>query len=180
MIEIRKAKREDVRIIQDVFYKTWLATYPNEKIGITKEDIEERFKKRLSKEAIQKRIEHICDMSGNYLFLVATNGDSVIGVCRLEKTADYFQIMAIYVLPEYQRNGIGKMFWEEAKKYFRKEKDIIVQVAIYNTKAISFYQKLGFTDTGKRFTEENLRMPLNGVAIPEMEMIIKLDKLNTE
>lgn len=176
MIIIGKAKTEDVRQIQDVFYKTWLATYPNDEVGITEEDIEERFKNRFSYEVINKRIEQLINISEGHLFIVAKKGALVVGVCRLEKTADYFRIIAIYVLPEYQRKGVGKMFWEEAKKYFGKEKDIIVQVATYNSKAISFYQKLGFVDTGKRFTEENLRMPVSGIAIPEMEMIMKSNK----
>ena len=65
------------------------------------------------------------------------------------------------------------MFWKKAKEFFDKSKDIIVQVAIYNKQAISFYKKLGFIDTGKRFSDEKYKMPISGAVIPEIEMILK-------
>lgn len=176
MIIIQKPKEEDVKNIQQVFYETWMATYPNEEVGITIADIEERFKNRFSEVALQKRLNDIANKSDNQLFLVAKEDDAVIGVCKLVKTEKYNDLMAIYVLPNYQRNGVGLMFWEKAEEYFGSEKDIIVQVATYNSKAINFYQKLGFVDTGKRFTQEVLKMPISGVYIPEMELIIKAKK----
>jgi hypothetical protein len=40
-ISISPAMPQDARSIQEIFYKTWLDTYPNQKYGITKEDIED-------------------------------------------------------------------------------------------------------------------------------------------
>ncbi len=82
----------------------------------------------------------------------------------------------LYILPEYQGKGVGKMFWGECVKYFDNNKKIIVQVATYNTGAIKFYEKLGFKDNGKRFSEERLRMPISRVLIPEMEMEVNIKK----
>ncbi|MCX6713845.1 MAG: GNAT family N-acetyltransferase [Candidatus Vogelbacteria bacterium] len=173
MMTIQKPKPEDVKEIQDVFYQTWLVTYPNEKAGVTKEDIDERFKNRFSNEAIAKRTDEILDDSGQQLFLVAKDGNKIIGVCFLAKKEDRNQLQAIYVLPEYQSKGIGQMFWVKIKEFFSENKDIVVQVADYNDQAIAFYKKLGFVDTGKRFSEEKHKMPISGNCIPEMEMIIK-------
>lgn len=64
------------------------------------------------------------------------------------------------------------MFWEKCLSFLDKNKETIVQVATYNEKAISFYKKLGFVDTGKRFTEERFVMPISGSKIPEMEMVL--------
>lgn len=69
------------------------------------------------------------------------------------------------------------MFWKEILKFFAStdsKKDVIVHLAVYNLKAIEFYKKLGFVDTGKRFSEEAYKMPISGVIVPEMEMILKL------
>lgn len=161
---------DDVPQIQEVFYRTWLETYPNDEIGITRVDIEEQFKDRFSQEYIAKRAENLSKMPENQNFLVAKYLGNVVGVCRMIIRDEYNQLQSIYVLPEYQRLGIGKMFWNKALDFFEKNKKIIVQVATYNVKTIEFYKKLGFIDTGKRFTEERHRMPISGVLIPEMEM----------
>lgn len=46
---------EDIIQIQEVFYRTWLETYPNKEAGITRQDIEEYFKNCLDPETIQDR-----------------------------------------------------------------------------------------------------------------------------
>ncbi len=173
MILIEKPKIEDVRQIQDVFYITWLDAYPNDEIGITKEDVEERFKNRHSEEVMQKRRNVISNTDEKKLFLVAKDSEKVVGVCKLLKEDNFNDLEAIYVLPEYQGRGIGRMFWEEALKFWNLENNIIVRVATYNINAIKFYKKLGFVDSGKRFSKEHFKMPISGVCIPEMELIIK-------
>ncbi|MEI6352735.1 MAG: GNAT family N-acetyltransferase [Candidatus Nomurabacteria bacterium] len=164
---------EDVFGIQEVFYKTWFNTYPNKEIGITEEDIEERFKNRLDDENIQKRIDTLSNLPENQLFLVAKLENKVVGLCRVSKNDEHNKLIAIYILPEYQRMKIGGMLWSKAKDFLDKSKDTIVEVVTYNQNAINFYKKIGFIDTGKRFSEEKQRMPISGVLIPEMEMILK-------
>lgn len=171
-IKIDQAGAEDSRGVTQVFYKTWLDTYPNEEFGITKEDIEDRFLSRISEEGIDQMAEKISHPLANTLFLVAKDGDEVVGVCRVRKDEKRNELEAIYVLPEYQYIGLGNKLWQEARNFFDLDKDVIVKVATYNNKAIYFYKKLGFIDTGKRFTEEKLRLK-SGAVIPEMEMIIK-------
>lgn len=173
MITIAKPKNEEVKQIQEVIYITWLATYLNEEVGITKADIEKRFRNRFSRKAIQKRKDDISNKYENKLFLVAKEADRIVGVCELLKENKFNILEAIYVLPEYQGRGISKMFWEVARKFWNLDNDIIVQVATYNKKAIKFYKELGFVDSGKRFAEEKHRMPISGICIPEMELVIK-------
>ena len=43
-VEITAAALEDVVGIQDVLYRSWLATYPSEMFGINVDDIEEMYK----------------------------------------------------------------------------------------------------------------------------------------
>lgn len=176
MITIRNASEDDAIAIQNVFYKTWLETYPNKEIGITIEDIEETFKDSFSDEKINNYKERIKNPPSNSKLLVAVDDETniVIAISRIFIRENYNQLQTIYVLPEYQGKGVGKALWSGALQYFDKEKDIVVQVATYNTKAISFYESLGFVDTGKRFTEERLRMPVTKTLIPEMEMVKKV------
>lgn len=163
---------DDIPDIQEVFYRTWMDTYPNKDVGITKEDIEVYFEKRNDPEYIATRANDLSHLPPTRIFFVAKHGDRVVGVSGATIREGHNQLQSIYVLPEYQGNGIGKMFWGELLKFFDPSKKIIVHVATYNTKAIAFYTKLGFADTGKRFTEERHRMPISGSLVPEMEMEI--------
>jgi len=168
MANIRKTTVKDVEDIQEVFYKTWLDTYPNEEVGRTREDIEFRWKEAFSEERLEKRRGEIRDPLSEPVF-VACEENKVLGVCRIERGEEANRMTAIYVLPEYQGRGIGKELFEAAEGYLGYDKDILVGVATYNTAAIGFYTKLGFIDTGRRFTEERLRMR-SGANIPQMEM----------
>ena len=149
-IEISRAKPEDAREITEVFYKTWLKTYPNEKVGVTVEDVEHVYKDSFKKEALEKRALKIADLKEGEHFFVAKEGDVVIGVCRSIENLQNNQLKSLYVLPEFQGMGVGRLLWERVCENFDPSKDIVVHVADYNERAIEFYKKLGFKDTGKK------------------------------
>lgn len=166
-IEIAIATPEDAEGIQEVRHQTWLKTYPNEKLGITIEDIEDRFKDRNSEENLAR-----WKNPKNEVIFVAREMGKVIGFCVVEEQEDKNQLQAIYILPEYQGKGTGKMLWSKAQETLNPKKNTIVQVADYNESTIAFYEKLGFTDTGKRWRDEKYKLK-SGSVIPEMEMIKK-------
>lgn len=101
--------------------------------------------------------------------LVAKKGDKVVGVCRATKHVDHNQLYAVYVLPEYHGHGIGTAMWQEVQQYLDPTKPTMVEVAIYNAKAIKFYERLGFADTGRRMRDPKFTLK-SGAIIPEMEM----------
>lgn len=169
---IREAKPEDVPDIQEVFHKTWLDTYPNEAEGITRDDIEDRFKNAFSEETLVKRRAQIEKQPEDEKFIVAEVDGRIVGLCRADKKDGQNRLRAIYVLPEYQKRGIGQLLWGEAKKFFGVERDVFVSVATYNKNAIGFYEKLGFKDTGWRFSLGKFKMK-SGNNIPQMKMVLK-------
>jgi ribosomal protein S18 acetylase RimI-like enzyme len=171
-IVVVSAKPEDARGIAEVFYKTWLDTYPNEEAGITVDDIEDRYKDSFTEESLKKRAERIANPPKGENLIIAKEDGKVVGLCRAIQNPDNNQIQAIYVLPEYQGRGIGHLLWGEAQKLFAPGKDIVVRVATFNAKAIDFYRKLGFEDTGKRWEDERFKMK-SGAVIVETEMVIK-------
>lgn len=161
----------DAEAIVDVLYKTWLTTYPNEEAGITVDDIEDRFKERKSEAGIEKSRKRLREQSDNQKTFVVKDGEKVIGVSVVSKDETRNRLIAIYVLPEYQGKGVGKMLWDGIQEFFDDDKDIFVELAEYNTNAMAFYAGLGFQDTGRRFSEESKRMK-SGAMIQEMEMRI--------
>ncbi len=171
-IEISKAVPEDAEGITTVLYKTWLATYPNEEAGITVEDIEESYKDAFSPEKIQQQQEKIAHSPESVHRFVAKDGEKVVGVTTLNITEHANHLKTLYILPEYQKQGIGKMLWEQILPILDSSKDTILEVTVYNTNAIEFYKKLGFIDTGKVSVYEGFRMK-SGSPMKNTEMILK-------
>ena len=157
-IKIVKPELKDALGTIEVQYKAWVATYPNEKLGITVEDIKERYKEAFTGERLAKREKLITATEPNEKYIVAKDGDRVVGMCYVIVKEDRNQLQAIYILPEYHGKGIGTKLWSEVFAFFDKNKDIYVEVADYNENAIGFYKKLGFVDTGRRFVDERFRM----------------------
>jgi len=166
-VEITPATPEDARYIEEVRYKTWLATYPNTKLGITIDDIEDRFKDSFSEEKLTKGVERL-KTPGTFTF-VAKQDKRVIGMCVVSRSDDKNHLRAIYVLPDAHAKGVGNALWQKAKEKLDPTKDTYVEVADYNQKAIRFYEKQGFVDTGRRRTDERLKLK-SGAMIPEVEM----------
>ncbi len=170
-ILVEKATPEDTRGIQELLYRTWLATYPNEAAGITRDDIEDRFKDRFSEERLEKRMQQFTHPPDGEVWLVAKKAGVVVGVVSPIQKQDRNQLQRIYVHPDYQRTGVGTKLWEEAQKYLDPAKDTYVEVVEYNTDARHFYENLGFKDTGRRWQSKNFAFK-SGAIFPEMEMVL--------
>lgn len=168
--KIRKIEPDDVLDLHRVYFLTWLDTYPNEEFNITKEDIIYKYEQRLAPEKILESKEKITQTKENELKLLLKDKKKVVALCNVVKEQDYNQLQAIYVLPEYQRMGVGTRLWLEAEKFLDPYKKTIVYVASYNNRAIRFYEKLGFKSTGKIFKDERSKMR-NGAVFPELKMV---------
>jgi len=161
----------DARAMQEVYYKAWLETYPNRGAGITREDIVESWKEAFTEERLKKAEQRIVNQDNNETLIFAKDGSRLVGVARIVRHEEKNELQSIYVLPEYHGQGIGTKLWESLRKYSTPSQKTTVSVATYNLKAINFYKKLGFIDTGRRFTEERFRFK-SGSIIPEMEMVL--------
>jgi len=172
-VKILGAVPDDAFGITNVFYKSWLATYPNKEKGVTVEDIEDSYKDEFTDEKINNLKQLIKDLPENKKRLVAKIGEEVVGACTVIRNDDFNHLRTLYVLPEFQNKGIGTMLWEEANKFLNKHKNTVVQVAEYTEEAINFYKKLGFVDTGKRIVgDEKFK---SGSVITDIEMIKKAE-----
>ncbi len=167
-LEIIPASIDDLTSISDVQKKSWLATYPNDEFGITKEDIlAEDF---YSDKRISARRKVLENQNSNTKFFVAKIDKKLIGYICAAKEVEYNKIRSIYILPEFERKGIGQKLMEKAVDYFNNDKPIKLTVAIYNNKAISFYEKLGFKK-GQKLEQNPEGHFVSGHQIPEMEMM---------
>ncbi len=144
---IEISTREDAAAIKQVQHDVWIHTYPNEALGITLEVIRERVSKNLTPESIERLQESMNEL--NQRTWVLKDDMKIIGYCTAVKNESFNQLVAIYLLPEYHDKGLGKGLIEASLEWMGSNKDILVEVASYNDRAIKFYEKYGFKKNGK-------------------------------
>lgn len=169
-IEIREAHPDDADAMREVLHLTWVATYPNEAYGITKEDIEARFRERPETTEERRERQRRYVRTPPFHSWVALEGTNLIGFCTIKQNKHENRIQAFYVLPDFQNKGVGKRLLQEALGWFGQEKDVVLNVASYNEKAMAFYRAFGFVPTGPVASSEALQLP-SGVRLPEMNMV---------
>lgn len=173
-IKIVDSTPQDVFGIRNVQKITWIDTYPNSALGITREDVESVF----SKDGTGNGRNKIGEWRKRYSDLnqhrwVVKNKNEIIGFCVVGKESNSNRIYAIYVIPSFQGKSWGKQLMEKALSWLEDDKDIYVNVAPYNIQAINFYEKFGFAKTGRNVHSKGVKPLPSGKIIPEIEMIRK-------
>ncbi len=165
---------EDAEGIGKVLYETWLATYPNEEAGITREVIESVVSVQLDPEYIVERAKKIAEIDPAVrLFLTAKVAGTVQGIATANKYPDGRQkIGSLYVLPEAQGKGVGAALAQRMLDWFDLSEPVHLTVATYNVNAIHFYERFGFEVTDEEVQSEAATLP-NGKVIPEVAMLRK-------
>lgn len=144
-IVVSLATPDDAAAIVNIQAETWLATYPNEEHGITLEDI--RAKKLDDPKRIEQWKKTIKEEGDGHRVWVAKEGSKIIGYCLARQGEKENYIDALYVSSTEQGRGIGQKLMTEVLNWLGETKPIGLGVALYNTKAIGFYKKLGFEET---------------------------------
>lgn len=172
-INIVKAKPSDMKSIREVQKLSWLETYPNEQLGITKDDINIRFASDNTEEGkwqMEERTKRF--FSPNAYTWIVKDDDHIVGYCLAIRDKAISRIQAIYVLSEYQGGGLGKALLSRALKWLGNKKKVYLNVASYNENAISFYEHMGFVKTGKTLEEDFIPLA-SGKIIHEVEMVLQ-------
>lgn len=170
---IEDARPGDSKGITAVQRAGWLATYPDPSVGLFYDDIA-----GIAFDSPEKlaSYERSIDMQDDCKRVwVARAGDQIVGYVIAEKRDDAFELRAIYVLPDYHGQGVGKKLMQTAFDWFGNERDISVWAFSHNRRAIAFYEKLGFVKTGNTASLDVL-----GKAIPDLEMVKKRSVTSTE
>ncbi|OGI68577.1 hypothetical protein A2738_01715 [Candidatus Nomurabacteria bacterium RIFCSPHIGHO2_01_FULL_42_15] len=174
--KIEDAKPEDVEAIRAIVKDAWLEIYPNEKYGITTEDISaiDWFN---SESLATRRKEIIENKDTVHTFVFKNDKKEIVGFCKVLKFKDYGEIDAMYVIPELQRRGLGKKLLLKGLEWLGSDLSIRLVVVKYNFNAIEFYKKFGFKETGNKVVYEGTQLS-SGKDIPRIEMIKKATLVN--
>ncbi len=86
------------------------------------------------------------------LWLVAEEGDKVIGYVGSQSVPPEADVMNLAVAPDYQKKGIGRKLMTEliAELHSRGMNALFLEVRVGNLPARSLYQSLGFVEVGRR------------------------------
>lgn len=134
--KIRNMTIDDIKSVQEIAEKSWLATYA----GIIPEDTQKKFlKAAYSDEMMHKRLNHS-------LFLVAEADSGIVGFANFSFANDQGEagLGAIYLDPEQQSKGIGTSMLQEGINQLDGVVSISVEVEKDNAIGKSFYEARGF------------------------------------
>lgn len=86
------------------------------------------------------------------LWIVAVDGDCVVGYVGSQTVLDGADMMNLAVLPQYRKQGVGRTLVNQLVDQLQKRGAIslALEVRQSNTPAISLYKKLGFVQVGLR------------------------------
>lgn len=176
-INVERAVPGDAEAISELLRITWLATYPNEEIGITEEDIRLRTEGEQG-ERIPKNIENwrtrIETNDGSMAVFVVRYQDKILGMTSTTIVEGKRNIGAMYVHPNAQNKGVGSRLMQSALDWHVREDDTCLLVASYNQNAISFYEKFGFVKTQTEVVDTG--NVYKNTKIPEIEMVLKANQ----
>jgi GNAT superfamily N-acetyltransferase len=194
--DIRVATPADAAAICAVQARTWLATYPSEDLGITREGLRrhlegedgERIADRIT--WTRMRIEgHLaapdegCDFVAVRAAEVAVRaaevavraaeilvraGEIVGFTAPFVESSGRRRVGALYVLPAVQGSGLGHGLLDRNLAWHGEDRDVYLTVAAYNERAKQFYTRHGFVFTGQQGEDE---LAIDGVVMPELEMV---------
>lgn len=142
-IDIRPAALPDVEGMSVVLDKAWRENY---KDIFSPEQIAE-YTGDYRRESFTRLVN-----DGKDVFVLLADGE-VIAVCAAQTCAEkpfegYAEIMLLYVLPEWQRKGMGKKLLSHTLRKMRGKgyKSAVLDTAEKNLGARKFYEKFGFTE----------------------------------
>jgi GNAT superfamily N-acetyltransferase len=101
---------------------------------------------------------------GKHDFRIVNSGGTDVGIMAVAVAPDCVHVHQLFLLPEHQSKGVGSkcmaLILEEARQLGLPVRLRVLKV---NPRALTFYQRLGFTRTGETDTHNLLeRYPGNG------------------
>ncbi|MVO09240.1 GNAT family N-acetyltransferase [Flavobacterium sp. TP390] len=155
-------EKDQLSIVKDLAYAIWPVAYAE---ILSQEQLEYMLSMFYSEEALAAQLE-----KGHVFYLVQNNSGDYLGFVSYELNCepDKTKIHKIYVLPETQGLGLGKLLFEKVKEEALKanQKAIFLNVNKYN-QAKFFYEKLGLKivkeeviDIGRNYVMDDYVMEL--------------------
>ncbi|MEV6412836.1 GNAT family N-acetyltransferase [Kribbella sp. NPDC051718] len=135
MISVRRAVVDDVAAVREIGLTTWPVAYDG---LVSAEFIADGLAQWWSPAAVERGIT-------TGITLLAVVDERIVGMVGLGQEAGFWVMWKLYVLPGYQRLGVGKALLDGAIAALPAGVDqLLLDVLVGNEQAIRFYRKNGF------------------------------------
>ena len=150
-INIRYAKRADLRSIADIYDQAYDEVLSNPDFG------DYLRLKRPDQKRIKKWAKGLYSeiRNGNVLFFVAEHGNKIVGFCFVKKKdipdseISHVGVLGIRIIADFRGKGFGKLLVKHALEESRGKFDIVeVEIVDINSASKSLFMKLGFKTWG--------------------------------
>lgn len=143
---IREASEDDTLNIRTMHARSWLAAYPNDEFGVSEEWVSERVSKWTTKEGLQRAKEHFNGIFGDpdHFYRIAELEGEIVGLIHAINEGDKQHLAALYVDKSQYGNGLAQQLMDLVIDWLDPTKPVDLEVAVYNARAIRFYEKYGF------------------------------------
>ena len=133
---IRQASVEDARIIREIANVAFRATYAT---IISQSQIDYMIEWMYSEDTLKK------ELAGNVTYLLLETDGKNVGYVSFEpEDSSLFHLHKIYLLPEFQGRGYGKVLFNAAEEFMKKSGAEAFELNVNrNNKALDFYKHLG-------------------------------------
>jgi ribosomal protein S18 acetylase RimI-like enzyme len=140
MATIRQATLQDIGLIHELATNTWFRTYQD---ILSPEQANYMFEWMYSEASLRQQLE----IEGHRFFL-AYDREKPVGYVSIGKQDEgLFHLHKLYILPEHQGDGTGKLLMNTAFEYAKQAsegKACSVELNVNrNNNAVSFYKKMG-------------------------------------
>lgn len=140
MLILADAAIQDFKTIREIAYKSWPSTYGS---ILSKEQIEYMLDLFYSEKTLLKNLNE-----KGHRFLLVNEGEVCLGFASYEHNylnQNCTRLHKIYLLPEAQGKGAGKLLINAVENLAKENQSVIVSLNVNKfNKAISFYEKIGF------------------------------------
>ncbi|MCH7400384.1 GNAT family N-acetyltransferase [Belliella kenyensis] len=144
MIEINTAQEHELISIQEMADIIWPRTFD---AILSKDQISYMMTMMYDLEKLKYQFH-----SEAHVFLIAKEGSDNLGFCVYQSDGQHHgktKIHKIYLMPEAQGKGLGRMLINEVITHARINHSVLIylNVNVNNTKAIAAYKAIGFKET---------------------------------
>ncbi|RTY82525.1 GNAT family N-acetyltransferase [Flavobacterium sp. LS1P28] len=140
MISISEATTKDLKTIQEIAYKTWPQTYG---AILSKEQIDYMLELFYSEHALLENL-----IQKGHRFLLVHQDEFCLGFASYSHNylaQNLTRLHKIYLLPEAQGKGAGKLLIDTIENLARENNSVAVSLNVNKfNNALSFYKKIGF------------------------------------
>jgi len=145
-VKVRRATVDDTEAIRRMQAASWLDTYPNDVYGISYAWVKEYTDNWLTPDQLERSRGYveaaINDPKGFYR--VAERGGEIVGfIHAATKADDTKELEAIYIHPDLFGGGLGHRMMMLVQDW-ADGVQMSLEVAVYNERAIRFYERHGF------------------------------------